>query len=281
MKEAFEKVHRSELRGRTVKANRYVPAMAIQAPSDSIFFTGIPEVATDAELDTLFAGLENTRKIDVLRGSGWDAPYRGYGFARFKSVAAAIEGYKVMLTKTIRGSKVLCDFAKLTGQSLRQSNREKMQRPPTLVEATPEERKWRKGKVQGLTKESLRRHQKAEEGGESKRMRKVTPGKAGEEQGASRKANEIQDVRSEKATQEGEIQALRKEMTGQAGETQDVVEELAQEADEVEGVSEQTDQEMDELQALKTKMARQAEELQAMKEKMSDLESRGQQSTER
>ena len=196
MTEAFDKVHRSELRGRTLKANRYVPAVAIQAPSDSVFFTGIPEDATDAELDAVFAGLENTRKIDVLRGSGLNALYRGYGFARFTSVAAAIEGYKVLLWKTIRGEKVRCDFAKLTGSSLQESIKEKRRRRPLpLIDATPEERKWIKGQMKDESKKTFRKHNKAEEGGKKKGWGKVKTGQADDVQGTrretARQASEI------------------------------------------------------------------------------------------
>lgn len=267
MIEAFTKVHRSELRGRIVKANRYVPGVAFQAPSDSVFFTGVPEDATDAELDAVFAGLENTRRIDVLRGSGLNALYRGYGFARFTSVAAAIEGYKVLLRKSIRGEKVRCDFAKLTGSSLQESitEKKKKRRPLPLIDATPEERKWIKGQMKDESKKMFKKRKNAEEGG------KVKPGQA----------DKLQDTRRETARQASEIQDLSREMARQADETQDVIKGLAQEADATEGVSEEADQKTNELQALKTKMAKQAEELQAMKEKMSDLETRGQQSTER
>lgn len=277
MIEAFTKVHRSELRGRIVKANRYVPGVAFQAPSDSVFFTGVPEDATDAELDAVFAGLENTRRIDVLRGSGLNALYRGYGFARFTSVAAAIEGYKVLLRKSIRGEKVRCDFAKLTGSSLQESitEKKKKRRPLPLIDATPEERKWIKGQMKDESKKMFKKRKNAEEGG------KVKPGQAGKVQGTSRKADRLQDTRRETARQASEIQDLSREMARQADETQDVIKGLAQEADATEGVSEEADQKTNELQALKTKMAKQAEELQAMKEKMSDLETRGQQSTER
>lgn len=272
MAEAFEKVHRSELRGRVVKANRYVPAMAIQAPSDSIFFMGIPEDATDAELDSVFAGLENTRRIDVLRGSGLNAMYRGYGFARFRSVAAAIEGYKVLLGKTIRGKQIRCDFAKLTGSSLQQSIKEKKKkkkRSAPLKDATPEERKRSRGYV--WDESSKTQKAKEEKKKKGKGEGEVKPGKAGG----------VQDAQREKARQENEVPDPKKEMTRQADETQDVIEELAQEADATGGVREEADQKTSELQDLKTKMAKQAEELQAMREKMSDLESRGQQGTER